>query len=289
VHLTSLKDLLTNDFAWWQYWHIISGAVLSGSILLASIGAYYLLLNRNLVPARLFVTVGLTAGLVFSVLQIFPTGDENARNVLRYQPVKQAAYEGLFMTQRYAPLSIIGMPAVGQRRLVDGLEIPGLLSFLAYGEVRRKVVGLNAFPQKYWPPVQVTYYAYHIMVGLGTIFLAITALGVFLLWRRRIFGTRWFLWILMLLLPFPYLANEAGWVVSEVGRQPWLVWGLLLTSKGSSPSVLAAETIFTILGFAGLYMLIGAVFILLVGLEVNRGPAGASARGSGTSQEHEVA
>jgi cytochrome d ubiquinol oxidase subunit I len=146
------------------------------------------------------------------------------------------------------------MPAIPQRRLVDAVEIPSLLSFLAYGDTRKQVPGLESFPTKDWPPIQITYYAYHIMVGLGTLFLAVMALGCLLLWRRRLFEAHWFLWILML-LPFPYIANEAGWAVTEIGRQPWLIWGLLLTSKGSSPTVIAAQAIFTLLGFVGMYTL----------------------------------
>jgi cytochrome bd ubiquinol oxidase subunit I len=110
------------------------------------------------------------------------------------------------------------------------------------------------------------------MVGLGTLFLAVMALGCLLLWRRRLFEAHWFLWILMLLLPFPYIANEAGWAVTEMGRQPWLIWGLLLTSKGSSPTVIAAQAIFTLLGFVGMYTLIGLVFTFFVGREVSHGP-----------------
>jgi cytochrome d ubiquinol oxidase subunit I len=120
--------------------------------------------------------------------------------------------------------------------------------------------------------VQLTYYAYHIMVGLGTIFIAVLLLGIFLWWRRALFTSRWFLWTLMLLLPFPYIANEAGWVVTETGRQPWLVYGLLRTAAGSSPTVAAGETIFTLLGFAGMYALIGVLTLFLAVLLILKGP-----------------
>ena len=152
--------------------------------------------------------------------------------------------------------------------------MPGGLSFLAYGEFRHTVRGLDSFPKKYWPPIQVTYYAFHIMVGLGTIFVGVLLLGLFLWWRKRLYDSRWFLWILMLMLPFPYVANEAGWVVTEVGRQPWLVWGLMLTSQGSSPTVVAGETIFTLLGFAGIYTLLIIGFLFLVGRQISLGPGG---------------
>ncbi|HEX3604841.1 MAG TPA: cytochrome ubiquinol oxidase subunit I, partial [Candidatus Dormibacteraeota bacterium] len=121
-------------------------------------------------------------------------------------------------------------------------------------------------------PVQITYYAYHIMVGLGTIFLAVLGLGALLLWRRRLFTARWYLWTVMLMLPFPYIANEAGWVVTEVGRQPWLIWGVMPTARGASPTVEAGETIFTLLGFAGTYTVLGLGFLFLVGRQIALGP-----------------
>jgi cytochrome bd ubiquinol oxidase subunit I len=276
AHLTNFWALITNIFGWWQFVHAINGALVAAAILMAAIGAYYLLVGRNTEFARLSVKLGLIVAAIFSITQVFPTGDENARNVLSYQPVKQAAYEGLFTTQSNAPLSVIGFPSVEQHRLLDAIEVPGLLSFLSYGETRKKVVGLNAFPPSDWPPVQITYYAYHLMIGLGTLFVVVMLLGLFLLWRRRLYDSRWFLWILMLMLPLPYIANEAGWVVTEVGRQPWLIWGIMKTAQGYSPTVVAGETIFTLLGFFGIYTLLGILFLFLVGRQVSLGPDGAA-------------
>ncbi|HEY2702838.1 MAG TPA: cytochrome ubiquinol oxidase subunit I [Candidatus Dormibacteraeota bacterium] len=272
AELTSLWALLTNPFAWWQYLHVIDGALVAASCLLASIGAFHLLRGRHLEFGRLSVAVGVGLGAAFSVLQVFPTGDMNARNVGHYQPVKEAAYEGLFRSQSDAPIAILGMPSTEQRRLLDPVEVPGALSFLEYGDAHKKVAGLDSFPQPLWPPVQVTYYAYHIMVGLGTIFIAVLLVGVLLLWRRRLFTARWYLWAVMLMLPFPYIANEAGWVVTEVGRQPWLVWGVMPTARGVSPTVEAGETIFTLLGYAGIYAALAIGFLFLVGRQVALGP-----------------
>lgn len=147
-----------------------------------------------------------------------------------------------------------------------------MLSFLAYGNTRAPVTGLNAYSREAWPPVELTYYAYHIMVGLGTLFAAQMVIGVFLLWRRKLSSSRLFLWTMMLAIPFPYIATEAGWVVAEVGRQPWLVYGLLKTSAGTSPTVAAGETIFTTLGFAGIYVLLALLFVFLVARIIAEGP-----------------
>jgi cytochrome d ubiquinol oxidase subunit I len=266
--------LLGNPFLWWQYAHVINGALLTGAIVMASVGAYYLLAGKHVGFGRLSVALGVAVGAFFALTQLFPTGDMNSLNVTAYQPVKLAGMEGLFETRYGAPLAIIGMPDTTQRRLLDPVTVPEALSFLAYGNFRAEVKGLNDYPQTLWPPVQLTYYAYHIMVGLGTIFIAVLLFGLVLWWRRVLFTTRWFLWVLMLLLPFPYIANEAGWVVTEVGRQPWLVYGLLRTVAGSSPTVPAGETIFTLLGFAGMYALIGLLSLFLALLLVRKGPGG---------------
>lgn len=272
VQLNDFWALIGNPFLIWQYLHVINGAIVTGAIVVAAIGAFYLLIGRHLAVARLCVGLGVAVGAFFSVTQVLPTGDFNSRNVASYQPAKLAAMEGLFETEYGAPLSIIGMPDTTQRKLLDPVVVPGVLSFLTYGDFHASVEGLNAVPEDLWPPVQITYYAYHIMVGLGTFFVAAYLLGVFLWWRGVLFTSTWFHWILLLLLPFPYIANEAGWVVTEVGRQPWLVYSLLRTAQGNSPTVVAAETIFTLLGFAGMYALIGLFFLYLVVRAIAEGP-----------------
>jgi cytochrome d ubiquinol oxidase subunit I len=272
IHLKSFWAVLLNPYAGWQYAHTINGALLAGAFVMGGVGAFYLLSNQHPEFARLAVKMAVIAGMVLSLTQLFPTGDFDGRNVVRYQPTKLASMEGLFETEKGAPLAIIGMPDTQDRRLIDPIFVPDFLSFLAYGNFHATVDGLNAYATESWPPVELTYYAYHIMVGLGTIFIAIMLLGVFLLWRRRLFQSRWYLWIFMLALPFPYLANEAGWVVAEVGRQPWLVYGLFRTAQGTSANVAAGETIFTTLGFGGVYLMLGILFLLLVGRVILEGP-----------------
>lgn len=275
--LTNFWALLGNTFAWWQYVHVINGALVAGCIGMAAVGAFYLLAEREQDDevARLFVATGVVGAAIFSITQVFPTGDENARNVIQYQPAKQAAYEGLFTSSYYAPLAILGFPSIEQHKLLDPVEVPGLLSFLSYGETHKKVPGLSAFKSSQLPPVQITYYAYHIMVGLGTLFVGVYLLGLLLLlWGRRIYRQRWFLWIIMLMLPAPWLANLFGWTVTEVGRQPWIVWGVMRTSSGYSPTVVAGESIFTTLVFSGMYLLLGVLFIFLMGKQVNLGTKG---------------
>ena len=272
VELTSLWGLLSNPYVRWQYPHVISGSMVTASMVMAGIGAFYLLSRRHEDSGRVFVRVGVISGALFSVLSLFPTGAFHGENVTRFQPAKMAAMEGLFKTQEGAPLAIIGMPDTERQELMDPIYVPGILSYLAYGNFSARVTGLNDIPKDQHPPVEIVYYAYHIMVGLGTIFIAVTAVAAFFLWRGTLYTRRGVLWILMLTMPFPYIANEAGWVVAEVGRQPWVVWGLQRVADASSTNVTAGMTYFTLIGFMGLYLVLGILYLMLFARIVNHGP-----------------
>jgi cytochrome bd ubiquinol oxidase subunit I len=280
IQLQSLAAVLLSPFAWWQWAHAITGAVVTGSFIVAGIGAYYLLAKRDVGFGREFVRTGVIVALVASALAVFPTGDRNGSDVTVYQPIKLAAMEGLFQSQQGAPLAIIGMPDIAGHKLIDPIFVPDLLSFLAYGNFRANVDGLTSYATELWPPVTLVYYAYHVMVGLGTIFLGVAAVAVFLLWRRQLFTLPLALWVLMLLMPFPYIANEAGWVTTEVGRQPWIVYGLMKTQTAVSPNVVSGETVFTLIGFVGMYFLLGVLFVLLTLREIAIGPAEHSPAGA---------
>jgi cytochrome d ubiquinol oxidase subunit I len=164
------------------------------------------------------------------------------------------------------------MPDRDRQELMDPIVVPGLISYLAYGNFNAKVTGLSDIPSDRQPPLEIVYYAYHIMVGLGTIFIAIMALALALLWRGTLFARRSVLWTLMLSAPFPYIANEAGWVVAEVGRQPWSVYELQRVAQSSSTNVTAGMTYFTLLGFMGLYLALGLLYLLLFARIVSAGP-----------------
>ena len=274
AELTSLWALLSNPYARWQYPHVIMGSIVTASMVMSGIGAFYLLARRDEDSGRVFVRVGVLAGALCSVLAMFPTGAFNGENVSRYQPAKAAAMEGLFRTQNGAPLAIIGMPDREKQDLMDPIVVPGLLSYLIYGDFHARVTGLNDIPGNNQPPVEIVYYAYHIMVGLGTLFIAILAVASFFLWRGTLFERRGMLWVLMLAMPFPYIANHAGWVVAEVGRQPWVVYGLQRTVNADSTNVTPAMTYFTLFGFMGLYLLVGLLYLMLFFRIVERGPGG---------------
>ncbi|HEY2475396.1 MAG TPA: cytochrome ubiquinol oxidase subunit I [Candidatus Cybelea sp.] len=272
IEMRSLPAVLVQPFALWQFTHVTCGAMVAGSFIVAGVGAYYLLALRDEDYGRRLVRAGTLVGIVFGVLTVFPTGDRNGDDVTAYQPVKLAAMEGLFRSTVDAPLALIGMPDADTKSLTDPVYVPDLLSFLAYGNFRANVRGLTAYTHALWPPVALVYYAYHVMVGLGTILVGVMALATLLLWRGLLFKTRWVLWLVMLLMPFPYVANEAGWVVTEVGRQPWIVYGLMKTSQAASSNVATDETIFTIIGFCGMYFILGVLFLYLTLREIGIGP-----------------
>ena len=279
--LISLTALLTNRWVVWQYLHNMTAAVVTGSTAMAALGAFYLLVQQFEDFGRTFVRLGVIAGLVASAFMIFPTGDQQGRNIAQYQPVTLAAMEGLFDNQRGAPLVIIGQPDVEARRLDNPIIVPDMLSFLTYRRWKAEVHGLVDFPEDQWPDnIPLVYYAYHIMVGLGTVFVAIYALAGWMMYRGRLYQTPLILWALMLLAPFPYIATTAGWMTAELGRQPWLVYGLMRTAAGSSPRVSVGNALFTLLGFMGMYSVLSVLFLFLIYVEVQRGPGGADHQGA---------
>ena len=273
AQLASFWALVLNPWAWVQYAHNMSGAIITGSFVMAAVGAFYLLSNRHLEQARIFVRLGVIAGLIVSVLQLFPTGDWAGRMVAQRQPVTLAAMEALFDTQHGAPLVIIGQPDMAARKIDNPILVPKMLSFLTYRRWNAQVHGLNEVPETDWPQnIPLLYFSYHIMVGLGTLFIAVMAIAALLLWRNQLFTSRWMLWLLMLVFPLPYVANTAGWMTAELGRQPWLVYGLMRTEEGFSKMVSAGNGWFTFLGFAGMYTILSFLFLFLIRREIERGP-----------------
>jgi cytochrome d ubiquinol oxidase subunit I len=249
------------------------GSVICAAVVVGAVGAFYLITGRHEAHARVFVRLGVLSGLPAALLAAFPTGDLQAKNVAVHQPVAFAAMEGLFRTERGAGLVLVGQPDVENLRIDNPIEIPRVLSFMTWQRWNAEVKGLDAFPRDQWPQnIPLLYYSYHVMVGLGTIFIALLGTAAALLPKDRLFRLKPALWALMLLLPFPYIANTAGWLTAELGRQPWLVYGLMRTSQGASPHVSAGNALFSLLGFMGVYSVLSALFLLLVARKIQKGP-----------------
>lgn len=272
--LNNFSALFSNPWLLPAYLHNQLASLITASFVVAAIGAFYLLNNKHGEFGKLFVKTGVIVGLVSSILVAFPTGDWAAKNVVKHQPVTFAAMEGIFETEEGgSEIILIGQPDMENKKLDNKVAVPNILSFLTYQSWDAEIKGLNEFDKSLYPTnVPGLYYAYHIMVGLGTIFIGLMLAATIQLYRKRLYKTKWILWSLLLMLPLPYIANTTGWYTAELGRQPWLVYNLLKTGDGVSPTVSSGNTLFTLLGFIGLYLLLGLLFLILVGKIINKGP-----------------
>jgi cytochrome d ubiquinol oxidase subunit I len=273
LHLESLSALLLNPWLWWQFPHTILGAITTGAVVVTGVGAWYLLAGRHEDQGRRFVRVGVLVGLPAVLLLAFPTGDAQAKLVQAHQPEAFAAMEGLFDSEHGAGLVLIGQPDMEALRLDNPVAVPKVLSFMTHGRWNAEVKGLKDLPRDRWPDnIPLLYYAYHVMVGIGTILLAAFGLAALWLWRGRLYASRPLLWTLLLAVPLPYIANTTGWMTAELGRQPWVVHGILRTKDAWSANVSAGNALFTLIGFAGLYVLLSVLYVLLVGRKLVAGP-----------------
>lgn len=274
LQLADVWAFLCNRWVIWEYAHVMSAAVITGSFVMAAVGAFWSLLGKHELVARRSMKLGIVVGLVACLTQLFPTGDQSGKLVAQYQPAALAAMEGRFETGDHAELALIGQPNVTERRLENPIVVPKVLSYLAYGSFGAEVKGLNDFPATERPDnIELLYFAYHIMAGLGTLLIGVMALAAWKLWRGTLEKSRAVRWMLMLAFPFPYIATTFGWLTAELGRQPWVVYGLQRTADATSPQLPGGNVVFSTLGFCGLYLVVGLTFLYMVGREIARGPA----------------
>jgi cytochrome d ubiquinol oxidase subunit I len=285
--IASPRDYLLNPWALIQFSHNQMAALVTGSFVVTAVGAFYTLRRVHPSQAQLYLRAGTLVALIASVLVAFPTGDQQAKMVGNHQPVTLAAMEGRFAGGTMAGVAIVGQPNIAARRLDNPIEVPGALSFLAYGHFGSFVHGLDQYPTNIWPDsIELLYYSFHLMITLGAIFIVLMACATLQNWRGRLASSNWLLWVLMLSFPFPYIANTLGWMTAELGRQPWLIYGVFPTREGYSKVVSNGNTIFTLIGFVGLYFVLGLLFLLLEGREIGRGPDEAAVVSRG--EEHET-
>lgn len=285
--LASLAAFLLNPWALAEYAHNMMAAVVTASFVVTAVGAFWQLRGEHLDAARLNLTWGTRVGLVACVAVAFPTGDMQAKLVAHHQPASLAAMEGRFESGTKAAITLIGQPNIAERKLDNPIAVPGVLSFLAYGSFRSEVRGLAEFPESDWPTnIELLYYSFHIMVGLGTIFIGLMGVSVLLGLLGKLLTTRPLLWALCLAFPFPYIANTAGWMTAELGRQPWLIYGLFRTAEGTSATVHSGDALFTLIGTAGLYFVLGLLYVFLIGREIAHGPAPHAPHGANAEAAH---
>lgn len=270
-----------NPSTLYRYAHTIWACLLCGAFFAAGCAAYILLGPRPAEMAPPALKVSLVFGLCAAVLVIFPSGHEHAVQVARTQPAKLAAFEGVYETRRGAPFTVFGVVRSDPPRLAARVDLPvrGLLSRLAFGEWEAEVKGLDAFAPEDRPPLAITFYAFHGMVALSGVFLAVLGWALLQLLRGRLAAARRTLRLICLTAPLPLAASELGWIAAEVGRQPWVVYGMLRTRDAVSPNLTAAEVWISLTAYAVVYALLGALYLFtlfhLLGKE--RGAAGGAA------------
>jgi cytochrome d ubiquinol oxidase subunit I len=271
--LTDFGAAVFNFSTLQRYFHTVSSTWAVGSFLVVGIAAWYLLRGRHRDVARASARIGLVVAFVASGL-MFVTGDSSARQVAETQPAKFAAMQGLYSTTEGAPLVIFSLPPSGDEPAAAGPEIvvTRMLSFMTWGSFDAAVAGLEEFPRDEWPPVAATFLTYHNMVVLGTIMLLVMVAGAFLWWRGRLETSQWWLKAAIAATPAPLLAVQLGWATAEIGRQPWIVYGLMRTSDATSPVVSAPEILASIIVFSLIYLMLGGLWLWLMRREVLHGP-----------------
>jgi cytochrome d ubiquinol oxidase subunit I len=251
--------------------HVWIGAILAGAFLVLSVNAWYLLHNKHRDIARPTFKIGLAVAALFSVLQLF-VGSRSADKVARYQPAKLAAMEGHFDSSSKAGMYLFGY-VDKKKEKTSGVSIPGGLSWLVHGSFTAPVTGLRAFrPADRPPQVNAVFQLYHGMIILGVAMIAVSLYGCWLWWRKRLFDRRWLLWIFAWSVLLPQLANQAGWFTAEMGRQPWVVYGLLRTSDALSKAVSAGQIVFSMILFTIVYIVLFALFLFQLNRKIQHGP-----------------
>lgn len=254
-----------------RFLHTIDASLITGSFFMLGVSARFILKNSHIQFARDSLKIALIAGFIASVFQL-GTGHYHAVQVAFTQPEKLASFEGIFETQKRAPMLLFGIPDEKDETVHAAVKIPGLISMLAFGNIEKEVKGLKDFPKEERPPLALTFYPFHIMVALGIYFIVLTKFGVFLLWKKQLYQNRLFLKLALWSIPLPFIANELGWISAEVGRQPWIIYHVLKTSDAVSVSVSAGQVLFSLIIFTLIYLLLLLTWIFLLKREIKKGP-----------------
>jgi cytochrome d ubiquinol oxidase subunit I len=272
AELTSFAEAVFNPSTMVRFFHTIDAALIAGAFMMAGVSAYLLLKNKETEIAQRSLRLSIIFGLVVSLLEVMPSGHEHARQVARTQPEKFAAIEGLYTSRTGAPIVLFAYPVNKPPELKASVEIPGLLSWMAFGDVNAPIRGLEEFPYDEVPPLWLTFVSFHNMVILGMYFILVMAIGTVKLYRGTLWGSTRFLKILVWSIPLPLIACQLGWIAAEVGRQPWIVYRLLKTTDAVSITVGAGEILFSIILFGLVYLLLGTLYVYLLVKKIQHGP-----------------
>ena len=252
--------------------HVLVASWTAGAALLLSVGAWFLLKKRHVDIAKSTIAVALPFFVIFSITNVVLFGSEQAREVVANQPIKLASMEGVWQTQSCAPMYLVGW-VDEEAQTTTGLAVPCMLSLLIYFDPNATVAGFDSFGAAPLPPINLVFQVYHAMIGMGSLFIPIGLLAALLfLWKRRLYETRWMLWILVVTVVLTVAAITAGWWTAEIGRQPWVVYNVLETAKGGSPVVSSLDVVLSLIMFIGLYAILLVLFLYLLNAKIQQGP-----------------
>jgi cytochrome d ubiquinol oxidase subunit I len=270
AEITDFWAVVFNPSAMIRLTHTVLGAWQAAAFFVLSVSAYYLLKRQHVAFAKNSMRIGLCVAIVASLGSLV-TGHVSGLVVSQYQPAKLAAMEAHFPASAPGGMYLFGWVNEAEQR-VTGLGVPGMLSLLVHGDTSKAVTGLNAFPPQDRPPVNPVFQAFHTMVGLGMALIGLGLVGAILLWWGTLFETRWLLWIYVFSVLLPQASNQLGWFTAEVGRQPWIVYGLMRTTAGVSPGLTAGEVLTSLVFFTVVYLALFVLFLYLLDQKIRHGP-----------------
>jgi cytochrome d ubiquinol oxidase subunit I len=271
VVLTSLSQALWNHSTLVRFIHVVTAAWVTGAFIVVGVAGYYLARARHEAFARKLMTIALPIALATAVAQPV-IGPFHIMQVLEHNPEKDAAYEGVFKSVNGAPLLAFGIPDEKNQTIHLALGAPYVLSLLESGDPMGHVKGLEEFPRENWPPVNVIFTTFHLMIMSGVVMIAVAAFGVFLMWRRKLYQTRWYLRLLPWLIPLPFFANEVGWIGTEIGRQPWMIYGVMRTADASTITLPLWQLVVSFVGILLVYLAITVLTLMAVKKVIQKGP-----------------
>jgi cytochrome d ubiquinol oxidase subunit I len=285
--VTDFWAMVFNPSSVERYSHVLIGSFLAGSFLVLSVSAWYVLKRKHVVHAQTAFRIALWVAAVSSLAQLF-TGHQSAEVVTKYQPAKLAAMEGHFEKSAPADMYLMGWVNAKEQQ-TTGLKIPGGLSFLVHQDFQKPIPGLNSFKPTNRPTaVNFVFQTYHLMVAIGMTLIALTMFALWMLYKKRLFETRWLMGVFVGAVLLPQIANQVGWYTAEVGRQPWVVYGLLRTSDALSQAVKAEHVLASLVLFTFIYVMLFALFLYLLNKKIQHGPDVQSEQGESSSRMNPV-
>ena len=272
AEMVDFLAVVTSPYGWLKFAHTVLGGYVVGAFFVMGIAAWHLLRKNQSLFYKKSFRMAAVFGLISSFL-VIGIGDFHAAEVAKTQPTKLAAMESLWETERGVPLYLIVLPdAKNERNAIELIGIPKVTSYLAYRDFNAEIKGLKAFPAKDRPPVMEVFLSFRLMVMLGTLFLILSAIAFYLSWKNRLEANPLFLRIILYTIPLPYLAAQLGWIVAEVGRQPWIVYGVLRTSEGVSRQIEPVQVLTSLIGFGLFYSFLGILDFYLLAKYARKGP-----------------